>query len=384
MKKAVMYGGGNIGRGFLGKVFSDSGYEVTFIDIVPEVIEAMNERGCYDVRIVSNEGTRIEKVTSVRAVDARTQDAVRAIAQADIMATAVGVNAMKIIAKTIAEGLKLRRKEHNSPLDIILAENQLNADVIMRGYIYEYLNDEEKRWADENLGLVEASIGRMVPKMSKEDAAGDPLVIAVEEYCELPVDKEGFKGEIPDLVGLVPFSPFSFYMKRKLFIHNMSHAITAYLGALRGIVTIDEAISVPEIEEKVRSAAKKISLALSREYGVPQNELDDNAQDLVKRFKNKALKETVARVAADPIRKLRIDDRLVGAALYTLQSGQQPTEVVEAIVAALKYSNPDDNSAVLLQDELNQKGVEFVLENRCGLKKGEPLYEMILTEYNGK
>ncbi len=30
MKKAVMYGGGNIGRGFIGKVFSDSGYEVCF------------------------------------------------------------------------------------------------------------------------------------------------------------------------------------------------------------------------------------------------------------------------------------------------------------------------------------------------------------------
>ncbi|MCI9383732.1 MAG: mannitol-1-phosphate 5-dehydrogenase, partial [Lachnospiraceae bacterium] len=31
--KAVMYGGGNIGRGFIGMLFSESGYEVTFVDV---------------------------------------------------------------------------------------------------------------------------------------------------------------------------------------------------------------------------------------------------------------------------------------------------------------------------------------------------------------
>jgi mannitol-1-phosphate 5-dehydrogenase len=39
MRKAVMYGAGNIGRGFIGKVFSEAGYEVVFIDVVPEVVE---------------------------------------------------------------------------------------------------------------------------------------------------------------------------------------------------------------------------------------------------------------------------------------------------------------------------------------------------------
>ena len=37
MKKAIMYGGGNIGRGFIGMLLSASGYEVTFVDVAEPV-----------------------------------------------------------------------------------------------------------------------------------------------------------------------------------------------------------------------------------------------------------------------------------------------------------------------------------------------------------
>ena len=40
--KAVMYGAGNIGRGFIGQLLSQSGYHVDFIDVAPAVIEQLN------------------------------------------------------------------------------------------------------------------------------------------------------------------------------------------------------------------------------------------------------------------------------------------------------------------------------------------------------
>jgi mannitol-1-phosphate 5-dehydrogenase len=376
-----MYGAGSIGRGFIGKVFSDSGYEVCFLDIVPEVIRALNARGAYDVKIVSDEAERLERVKNVRALNAETPEAVEAIAACDIMATSVGVNVMERIAKNIAAGVQKRMAGDGRPLDIILAENQLDADKLMRSYIYAHLDDAQRAWADAKLGLVEASIGRMVPKLTPEDAAGDPLLIAVEAYAALPVDRDGFKGEIPELVGLVPFTPFGFYIKRKLFIHNMAHAVCAYSGWQRHCAYLHEAVRIPEIRDRAKRAMRMIAQSLHTEYGVPMDELDGHIDDLLFRFSNKALKETVARVAGDPIRKLRRDDRMVGAALYALEHGFDPAPIVEGIVMALRFENEGDPYAVTLQGDLREKGLAFVMERYMGLEPDEPLARMVAKAY---
>ncbi|HPP75292.1 MAG TPA: mannitol-1-phosphate 5-dehydrogenase, partial [Armatimonadota bacterium] len=53
MKKAVQFGAGNIGRGFIGQLFHESGYEVVFVDVVPDVVRLLNEQRCYTLRIAS-------------------------------------------------------------------------------------------------------------------------------------------------------------------------------------------------------------------------------------------------------------------------------------------------------------------------------------------
>ena len=378
MKKAVMYGGGNIGRGFIGKVFSDSGYEVCFLDIMQPLIDEMNRRGGYTVRIVSNAETVNAPVKNVRAVNSSTEQALEEIATCDIMATAVGVNVLPKIAPVIAEGVKKRMRESGRPLDIILCENQLEADVLMRGWINERLNDEERACAEKNLGLVEASIGRMVPPLTAEEKAKDSLLICVEPYCQLPVDKAAFKGEIPDLVGLVPYTPFGFYIKRKLFLHNMGHAMVAYFAYQQGIEYIWQAVEHKEVYDLARKAMKGSGEALIRQYGEEMRaNVEENIDDLLFRFGNKALKDTVARVGGDLVRKLRRNDRLVGAALYCIEQGVDPEPIVEGIRAALKFDRAEDVSAPELQKALKEQGIDYVLEYYMGLKPDEPLYAMI-------
>lgn len=384
MKKAVMYGAGNIGRGFIGKVFSDSGYKVCFIDIDKKLIDAFNKDKEYYVKIVADDFERLEKVKNVYAVDANSDQAVQEIAECDIMATSVGVNALPYIVDNIAKGIRMRMSMGSRPLDIILAENLIDVDARMRQMIYEKLNPEEQKWADQHLGLVEASIGRMVPPLTEEEREKSPLLIAVEPYSELPVDSLGFKGPIPDLVGLKPFTPFDFYIKRKLFLHNMGHAICAYLGWEKQYQYISEAIRDQVIYKKTKSAMELIVQALAKEYPqIPVKEIEANKDDLLYRFHNRALKDTIERVAKDPIRKLQPNDRLVGAARYCLDSGIRPDEIVEGIAAALKYDNPNDPAAVKIQDDISKFGMDYVLENVLKLDRGSELWDMLKSKLEG-
>ena len=332
-----MYGGGNIGRGFIGALMSGAGYEVTFIDVAEGVVRELQERRCYPLRFVSNDGHEDLWVRNVTAVNGNdTEAAAEAIASCDIMATAVGARILKFIVPNIVEGLRKRWAAGGGPLNIIICENLNDANKIVEGMLKERLTPEEQLTFDRSVGLVEASIGRMVPVQTDEMKDGEPLRVCVEKYGFLPVDKAAFKGEIPEIPGMVPFEPFDFFVKRKLFVHNMGHATTAYLGGLKGVDYIYQAIDDPEIRIVAQNAMLESALALSRHYHVGLPELQLHITDLLERFTNAALKDTCARVGGDPARKLSPADRLIGSATLALQEGIAPTWIALGAAAGVK------------------------------------------------
>ena len=282
MKQAVMYGGGNIGRGFIGATLSQSGYKVTFIDVAEPVVKALQEKEQYPVRYVSSEGHEDVVIEHVTAVNGNDQEAAsEAIANCDIMATAVGARILKFIVGNIVAGLRKRWARDDRPLNIIICENLMDANKVMEGMLKDLLTDEEKKHFDEKVGLVEASIGRMVPVQTEEMKDGDPMRVCVERYGFLPVDKAAFKGEIPEITNMVPFEPFDFYIKRKLYVHNMGHATCAYLGGYEGRKYIYQSIDDPEILNIVQNAMLESALALHKKYGVGLDGLMLHITDLL-------------------------------------------------------------------------------------------------------
>ena len=150
MKQAVMYGGGNIGRGFIGATLSQSGYEVTFIDVAEPVVKALQEKKQYPVRYVSSEGHEDVTIEHVTAVNGNDQEAAsEAIANCDIMATAVGARILKFIVGNIVAGLRKRWARDDRPLNIIICENLMDANKVMEGMLKDLLTDEEKKRAFE-------------------------------------------------------------------------------------------------------------------------------------------------------------------------------------------------------------------------------------------
>ncbi len=334
--KAIMYGGGNIGRGFIGALLSQSGYEVTFIDVAEPVVKHLQEKRCYPIRYVysgGHEDVLIENVTAVNGND--TEAASDAIAACDIMATAVGARILKFIIPNIVAGLRKRWADGRKSLNIIICENLMDANLVIEGMIKEQLTEEEKAIFDETVGLIEASIGRMVPVQTEEMKDGEPMRVCVERYGFLPTDKAAFKGGVPEIKNMVPFAPFDFYLKRKLYIHNMGHATCAYLGDLLGLQYIYESIDVADVRILVQNAMLESAQALSAKYGVALNDIFLHITDLLHRFTNAALGDTTARVGGDPARKLSPDDRMIGSSLLALEQGITPAYIAVGAAAGL-------------------------------------------------
>lgn len=374
--QAVMYGAGNIGRGFIGALLSKAGYRVTFVDVAEAVVTALQQKQTYPVRYVSSEGHEDVWVSNVTAVNGNDTEAVAdIIASCDIMATAVGARILKFIVPNIVAGLRKRWAMGKGPLNIIICENLMDANKVLEGMLKAQLTEAECALFDETVGLVEASIGRMVPVQTEEMKDGEPLRVCVERYGFLPVDKDAFKGAIPEIPDLVPASPFDFYIKRKLYVHNMGHAVCAYLGGFNGRKYIWQSIEDPDTLYLVHNAMLDSAVALSKKYGVPVSDILDHITDLLGRFRNRALMDTCQRVGGDPARKLGKEDRLIGASLLAMEQGISPVYTALGAAGAV-YRYLQENGR-----EQTEANAAEVLAEISGLAQTEPLAQLILQLY---
>ena len=372
---AVIYGAGNIGRGFIGPLFAKAGYKVTFIDVADKIVDALKERGSYPVRLLSNDGFGEITVEGVSAINGKNgQEVIDCIAGADIMATAVGVRILPLVAPLIAGGLKKRFRVNAAPLNIIVCENLIDADKYLADLIRKDLDAGEAELLRERTGFVEASIGRMVPIQTPEMQDGDILRICSEKYAFLPVNKDAFVGEIPKMEGLAAFGNFDFFIQRKLFIHNMGHGVCAYLGQLLGDTYIYESAARTDVVAIAQNAMLESALALHRKFGMPLTDMAWHIRDLLCRFNNRALGDTCARVGADIERKLGPSDRFIGAIKRCMEQGVTPAFISVGAAAALhclvKERGPDGAEG------------EALLEKISGLERQSAAAHLILGMYD--
>ncbi len=293
--KALHFGAGNIGRGFIGKLLADAGITLTFADVNQMVLDALNARHSYQVHVVG-ETEQVDTVSGVNAVSSIGDDVVDLIAQVDLVTTAVGPVVLERIAPAIAKGLVKRKEQGNeSPLNIIACENMVRGTTQLKGHVMNALPEDAKAWVEEHVGFVDSAVDRIVPPSAS--ATNDPLEVTVETFSEWIVDKTQFKGTLPNIPGMELTDNLMAFVERKLFTLNTGHAITAYLGKLAGHQTIRDAILDEKIRAVVKGAMEESGAVLIKRYGfdadkhaayiqkinIPGMELTDNLMAFVER-----------------------------------------------------------------------------------------------------
>jgi mannitol-1-phosphate 5-dehydrogenase len=304
------------------------------------------------------------------------------VAEAAIMATAVGARGLPDVATSIARGLCQRwEARRTEPTNIVICENVRHAPDRLREFVRDALPHELSALVEKRVGFVPAVIARMSHQPAPRERTVDPALILAEPYSILPVDRTAFVGTLPRIVGMEPVAPFAAYVDRKLYVHNASHAMLGYLGYHRGHVYGYEALDDPWIRPLLDRSLDEAGSALVREYGFEPVAFREHVSYLMLRLANRALGDRVTRLARDPLRKLAPGDRLVGAARMAEKQGLRPEGLSWGIAAALAYDNSDDPQAVQLQERVGQEGLNSVLRDVCHIEEDESLADLVTSHY---
>jgi len=374
--RAIHFGAGNIGRGFIGLLLQQAGYEVIFVDVNQELVDEINRRQEYTIHL-AEEGDHNLLVTGVRAIHGQMEDEVaKAISQADLVTTAVGPNILSYIAPVIAKGVSLRLQENQTPLNVIACENMIGGSTKLKSLVNESLQGPDREAAEQLIGFPDAAVDRIVP-LQKHD---DKLLVTVEPFYEWVVNRAQVKGPVPEIEGATFVDDLIPYIERKLFTVNTGHAIIAYLGYYFGISTVDQAMRNQYIYEMVKGALGESGALLAAKHGFDRTEHERYIQKILSRFQNPYISDDVIRVGRSPLRKLSPEDRLVGPASQALQYGIEPLHLATGIAAALHFDYEDDQEAQELQSGLKGEGVEKTITKVTGLPASSPLFAMILQQ----
>ena len=378
MKKAIQFGAGNIGRGFIGAVLSEAGYHVVFADVNDVVVNKINEDKQYTVEIMDTECSKVV-ISNVSAVDSRTPQLVEEIAQAEIVTTAVGFGILPRIAGALAAGIAQRCADGNKTcLNVIACENGLRASSQLKEYVYANLTEQQKAYADEYVGFPDCSVDRIVPPIKSEN----PIDVVVEKFYEWNVERASIKGDAPQIAGMNLADNLIAYVERKLFTLNTGHAITAYLGVQKGHKTIEQSINDPEIQTIVRAAMQESGEGLVAKYGFEHDAHFAYIEKIIGRFKNPHLQDDVTRVGREPLRKLSANDRLIKPTVTAREHGFATPNLVKGIAAALRYNNPEDPQSVELQQAIAELGAAAALAKFSGLAQDDALIQEVMVVYN--
>jgi len=245
----------------------------------------------------------------------------------------------------LVRGLARRHTLHGAPLTVVCCDNMVdNGKVVaalVRGVIEAVPGSRAEAlrvWLEESVRFPVTMVDRITPATNDAHRAeatallglrDDALVVA-EPFSQWVIEDD-FAGPRPrwELAGATLTGDVAPYERAKLRMLNGAHSTIAYLGALRGHRTIDEAMTDEQVVSVARRLmAQDVAPTLDPPLGL---DLDRYREQILERFANPTTGYTTMQVAVDGSQKLPI--RLLGTVADRLTAGVVPAAATRAVAA---------------------------------------------------
>ncbi|MBK6005375.1 hypothetical protein JJB11_04675 [Ramlibacter ginsenosidimutans] len=357
MARALIVGGGAIGRGFVPWLLD--GFELDILDASPDLVNGIAARGGFH-SFMSDGEKLLEKWVRPRRI-ATNFEQLQPL-QYDIAFVSVGPRN----ATRLPSGIEKLR----CPI-FSLENDPITVDWIKQAYGLEAVY----------FGVPDVITSSTA---SPDNLARDPHALHTENgvmYLQRPPKLDPALEQLLPAVHWLPVERLNQEWDAKLYIHNTPHCIAAYLGHMAGCTYLHEALAKPAIRRAIDGVIDELLCALKMVTPYDHHFIESYAIKEVRRFSNRLLFDPVSRVAREPLRKLHPSGRLMGALRLLLSTGVNATYLMAGIAAALCYADTKDRDYVQLS-ELEAFGVPAFLKYHLGLDGQSIESEFVASHYS--
>ena len=214
----------------------------------------------------------------------------------------------------VTEALARRRDRGLAPFTVVSCDNiQHNGDVARRSFAaFARLRDSELgAWVEQEVPFPNSMVDRITPATTDEDrtevarrfGVEDKWPVVCEPFTQWVLEDRFSCGRPPrEDAGVQVVDDVEPYERMKLRLLNASHQGLAYLGTLAGYQLVHEAARDPLFQAFLLGYMEQE--ATPTLLPVPGIDLDHYRRELIDRFSNPHIRDTLARLAFDGSERL--------------------------------------------------------------------------------
>ena len=313
MKKAIHFGAGNIGRGFIGPVLQDNNYEVIFVDVDERLIDKLNTSKEYKVFKLGNTKDNSINVQNVSAVSLNNFSAISDILnEVTLISSSVGPKFVQDVFDVI------NKVQFKNEVTFIAFENMYRASSTVQ---------KNSEASNPYLTVIDAVVDKIIPPQKK-----DSLDVIVENYGSIILDESKTKPlEVSDIV---KYGHYEEEFIKKLWLLNGLHLQLAYFGISKGYKYIHEIYKSDEGKEFAIKASSELMNAFSL-FAKKYDDIEEFSLNINDRFSSDTINDELLRIARNPKIKFSENERFAKP-LDILIQNDQPVESFRRIIDLLQ------------------------------------------------